>query len=250
MIFGIDPPSFDAVSGGLRYKKGKVFSTSDEIVIDDIFAKDKKLDVGDTYELEHRTFKVTGIVENGKGARVVMALKTAQELANAGNKVTVFLIKPKDASDIDGTIEKLKMDLPGYDSQYAGIRQADEWNQYSRPGCCQHAHCFRCLMHWRSSIFLSIHDGANPRNRILRSLGASKLFIVTLIMKEAMFICLIECCWVWQFRHFAYRHVVFSHVILISKVGARFRFAAGGVIGSLHPALRLQQDPVEAFAYE
>jgi putative ABC transport system permease protein len=122
MIFGIDPASFDAVSGGLRYKKGKVFSGPDEIVIDDVFAKDKKLDVGDTYELENQKFKVTGIVENGKGARVVTALNTAQDLANAGTKVTAFLIKLKDASDIDKTIEKLKMDIPGYRvSQYAGI---------------------------------------------------------------------------------------------------------------------------------
>jgi len=46
MLLGIDPPSFDAVSGGMVYRAGKVFSNDDEIVIDDIFAKDKKLDVG------------------------------------------------------------------------------------------------------------------------------------------------------------------------------------------------------------
>ena len=261
MIFGIDPPSFDAVSGGLRYKKGKVFSGPDEIVIDDVFAKDKKLDVGDTYELEHQKFKVTGIVENGKGARVVTALKTAQDLANAGNKVTAFLIKLKDASDIDKTIEKLKMDMSGYE-----LRNMPEYNKLMTganiPGldAANTLIVFVALCIGVLVIFLSMYTTIMERTReigILRSLGASKLFIVTLIMKEALFICLIGVL-LGMAGSFVISRTVTSYfptlVFLISRkwvLVASVSALLSGIIGSLHPALKASsQDPIEAFAYE
>jgi putative ABC transport system permease protein len=260
-IFGIDPPSFDAVSGGLRYLKGQLFSGPDEIVIDDIFAKDKKLGVGDTYELEHRTFKITGIVENGKGARVVMALKTAQELANAGDKVTLFLIKLKDASDIDGTIEKLKNDIPGYE-----LRNLPEYaklmNGANIPGldAVNEVIVFVALCIGVLVIFLSMYTTIMERTReigILRSLGASKVFIVTLIMKEALLICLVGIL-LGMAGSFVISHMARAYFpTLVFLISNKWKFVAAlsalmsGVIGSLHPALKASgQDPVEAFAYE
>jgi len=260
-IFGIDPPSFDAVSGGLRYKKGKLFSAPDEIVIDDIFAKDKKLDVGDTYELEHRMFRVTGIVENGKGARVVMALKTAQELANAENKVTVFLIKLKDSSDINGAIEKMKKDLPGYD-----LRNMPEYNKLMTganiPGldAANNVIVFVALCIGVLVIFLSMYTTIMERTReigILRSLGASKVFIVGLIMKESLFICLIGVLLGMAGSVVITRTAQAYFPTMVFLISNKWLIIAAasalmsGVIGSLHPALKASgQDPVEAFAYE
>jgi len=114
-IFGIDPESFNEVSGGLVYLDGKVFSEPDEIVIDDIFSRDKKLKVGDSIELIKHKFKVSGIVQNGKGSRVFMGLEAAQDLNNSPNMVSVFFIKLKDSRNINAAIEKLSADFPGYE---------------------------------------------------------------------------------------------------------------------------------------
>lgn len=262
-FFGIDPPSFDEVSGGLVYKKGHVFSAPDEIVIDDLFAKDKKLDVGDPYIVEKQTFKVSGIVENGKGARVFMALQKAQELANVTDKVTVYFIKLKDSSNIDGVIERMKTrdGLAGYELRnvpdYASLMNGDHVRVLDPANdvIVFIALCIGVLV-----IFLSMYTTIMERTReigILRSLGASKGFIVILIMKEAFLICLVGIV-VGMGSSLVIRRIVHEFLptlqIMISPkwiLYASLSALLSGVVGSFHPAFKAaSQDPVDAFAYE
>jgi putative ABC transport system permease protein len=261
MFFGIDPKTFDEVSGGLVYIKGRVFSGPDEVVIDDIFAKDKNLDVGSDLELQNHHFKVSGIVENGKGVRIFMALAKAQELNSTPNAVSIFFVKLKDSSDINGAIQKMKMEIPGYEirngPEYAALMTGanipaiDAVNEV----IVFVALCIGVLV-----IFLSMYTTIMERTReigILRSLGASKAFIVTLIMNEAILICLIGVV-LGTLGSFAIVRVAreFSPTLafLISypwMINAALSALASGVVGSLHPSLKAaSQDPVEAFAYE
>jgi hypothetical protein len=53
---------------GLVYIKGRVFSGPDEVVIDDIFAKDKNLDVGDDLELKIIILKYPGLSRMAKAS--------------------------------------------------------------------------------------------------------------------------------------------------------------------------------------
>jgi len=261
MLLGIDPPSFDAVSGGMVYRKGRVFSNDDEIVIDDIFAKDKKLDVGGDVEFQGQHFKVSGIVESGKGARLFTSLRKAQELASAGTKVSSFFLKLKDASDINRYIEKMKERFPGYEIRN-GPEYAQLMNGVNIPGFDAFnavvvlvALCIGVLV-----IFLSMYTTIMERTReigILRSLGASKTFIVTLIMKESILICLVGIV-LGILGSFVITRTskVFFPTLMFSYSNKWMIYAAvsaivSGVVGSLHPALKAaSQDPVEAFAYE
>src|SRR5271157_5409809 len=83
VIDGIDLASFDAVSGGFRYLSGGPFEGPDDIIVDDLFASSKRLQVGDTVETLNHQFRISGIVEHGKGARKFLPLKTIQELIGA-----------------------------------------------------------------------------------------------------------------------------------------------------------------------
>jgi putative ABC transport system permease protein len=110
-------------------------------------------------------------------------------------------------------------------------------------------------------IFLSMYTtdhGADSReSESCVLLGASKLFIVTLIMKEALFICLIGVL-LGMAGSFVISRTVTSYfptlVFLISRkwvLVASVSALLSGIIGSLHPALKASsQDPIEAFAYE
>jgi putative ABC transport system permease protein len=261
MFFGIEPRTFDDVSGGLVYKKGKVFSGPDEVVIDDIFAKDKHLDVGDDLELQNHHFKVSGIVENGKGVRIFMELAKAQELNSTPNAVSIFFVKLKDSSDINGAIEKMKAEIPGYEIRN-GPEYAALMTGANIPGfdAVNQVIVFVALCIGVLVIFLSMYTTIMERTReigILRSLGASKTFIVTMIMKEAMLICLIGIV-VGTLGSFVIVHVARSFFPTMAfLISDRWMFYAAlsamlsGVIGSLHPSLKAaSQDPVEAFAYE
>jgi putative ABC transport system permease protein len=109
-------------------------------------------------------------------------------------------------------------------------------------------------------IFLSMYTTITERTReigILRSLGASKSFIIGLIFQESAAICVvgvivgIAASYVvakgvqWQFPTLA----VLITPDWIAKASA---FAIlSGIIGSFYPSLKAAaQDPVEALAYE
>jgi putative ABC transport system permease protein len=260
-IFGIDPESFDKVSGGFEYQSGGVFSKPDEIVVDDIFAKDKRLSVGSTIELLNHPLKVSGIVTNGKGARVFMGLHALQEINDNPGKVTVFFIKLKDNHDIDGAIQKLKTDFKGYE-----LRNLPEYTQLMNGASIPYFNAFNAVVVFVSLcigilvIFLSMYTTIMERTReigILRSLGASKMFIVTLIMKESLLLCVIGIVLGTIASEFiVYGAKSFYPTLSFLRsyewmVNAAISALVSGVVGSLHPALKAaSQDPVEAFAYE
>ena len=109
-------------------------------------------------------------------------------------------------------------------------------------------------------IFLSMYTTITERTReigILRSMGASKQFIVALIFQETAVVCVLGI-FIGIFASLIIAHGVTSIfptlLVLItgdwiakSSVLALF----SGVIGSLYPSLKAAaQDPVDALAYE
>src|SRR5207244_7826318 len=74
-VYGIEPDSFQAVGGPLVFLKGGLFHGPNEIVVDDIWANNKHISVGDEVEVLNQKFKIAGIVEHGRGARVYASIK-------------------------------------------------------------------------------------------------------------------------------------------------------------------------------
>ena len=64
------PSSFDAVSGGFVYHAGGPFQGPYDILVDDIYAHAHHSKVGQTINLLNHDFRIAGIVEHGKGARM------------------------------------------------------------------------------------------------------------------------------------------------------------------------------------
>src|SRR5438876_2741486 len=114
IIYGIEPDTFNAVSNGFIWHKGRLFNTPDEVVVDDIYAKSKGVTVGDTVELVNHKFKVSGIVEHGKGARLFVSLKTAQDMTGQNSKASMFFIKLNDSDRVETAIAEIKRLLEGY----------------------------------------------------------------------------------------------------------------------------------------
>src|SRR5271154_4430985 len=70
VIYGIDQQSFRDVSGGFVFLEGHDMQGPDDILLDDWAAKAKGATVGSTFRLLDHDFRVAGIVEHGKGARI------------------------------------------------------------------------------------------------------------------------------------------------------------------------------------
>jgi putative ABC transport system permease protein len=262
-IFGIDYASFAAVSGGFTFLAGTPFSgeTADEILIDDLYQRSKGLKVGGTHILKGRSFKVVGVVRNGKGARVFVPIKTLQELTGWNGQATMTLIKLNDANQIDAAIQAIQNALPGYQ-----VNSSQEWVSLlmntSPPGLDLFIYVVVGIAAVIGSfaIFLSMYTTIAERTRdigILKSLGASKAYIVSLILRESVALSFLGL-FLGIILALAGRSLIEALVptqqvrLSIAWIGiSALLVVVSGVTGALYPAFQAaSKDPLVALAYE
>src|SRR5437867_1508587 len=261
VIYGIDTEKFNAVSGGFIWHRGGPFAAPDDVIVDDIYAQAKHVNVGDSVELLNHKFRIAGIVEHGKGARLFIPLKTAEGMTGAVNRASLFYVKLKDPAQVNTVIDRMKQVFPTYGAiplrEYAKLMMSN-----SMPALDAFietvvfvAVCIGVLV-----IFLSMYTTITERTReigILRSLGASKQFIVGLIFQESAVVCVIGVVLGIGVSFLIARLVtlVFPTLTVLITTGwiakASIFAVLSGIIGSLYPSLKAAtQDPVEALAYE
>src|SRR3981081_3668322 len=74
VVYGIDPESFRAVSGGFVFLQGHDMQGPADLIVDDWASKSKHLSVGSLFRIFNHDWKVVAIVEHGKGARLFVPL--------------------------------------------------------------------------------------------------------------------------------------------------------------------------------
>ena len=260
-VFGIDPESFSAVTGGFEFHSGRLFRTSDEVVVDDVWAKSKGVKVGDVVELFGHAFRVAGVVQPGMGARVYLSMAGSGALSGVPDRVAIFYVKLADGAMVKQVMAEISRILPGYT-----LRDVHEWVSLFTPSNIPGLRAFiRAVVLVAVSIgvlviFLSVYTTITERTReigILRSLGASKAFIVGLIFQETLTLCFIGSV-VGIGLSFLVRALLESAfptlpVYVTAEWATRASISAvlSGIIGSIYPAIKAaSQDPVEALAYE
>ena len=63
-LTGIDLAPFNKLSGGFRFIKGGPFQGDDDVIVDEYYAREKKLAVGSTIKLMNHAWRVSGIFES------------------------------------------------------------------------------------------------------------------------------------------------------------------------------------------
>ena len=261
VVYGIDPESFDAISGGFNFLSGEIFGPPGEIVIDDLYAAAKELEVGDEMSLLNHQFMVSGIVEHGKGARLFLDINEAQEMMGAVGKASLFFVKCEDPDVTYDVIARLEAMFP----TYPAIPLREMVSLMANSSLPALDAFLTVVMVVAVSIgvlviFLSMYTTITERTReigILRSLGASKGFVVGMILHETAWLSIIGIV-IGIGLSFAIASLVqavfptllimiFPDWILRASLLALF----SGMFGSLYPSFRAAgQDPVEALAYE
>jgi len=261
IIYGIDLESFDKVSGGFVYHAGGPFEQPFDILVDDWYAKANHVNVGRTLNFLNHDFRVTGIVEHGKGSRLFIPLKTAQDLALAQDRASIFFVKCSDPAYTEQVVEGIHKLLPRY--QVLSVR---DYMSLMTSNNLPFLPAFINVMIGVAVvigflvIFLSMYTTITERTReigILKSLGASKTYIVEAILREASLMALIGILAGFAGTLIARKLILKSFPTL--SVDLTFEWAlwaallaiAGTLIGAFYPALRAAQlDPVDALAYE
>ncbi len=261
IIYGIDPESFRAVSGGFVFLEGHDMAGPDDLLVDDWAAQAKNIKVGSTVRLLEHDFHVAGIVDHGKGARIFVPLATLQELSGARDKASIFFLKCTRPDHTAAVISQMKGILPGYE-----IRPLKDFlslmTSTSLPGLDTFVRSMIALAVAIGFlvIFLSMYTTVVERTRdigVLKSMGASKVYIVRALLSEIGVICgagIVFGIGMSYVTRGLFLSVFPTLSILITAdwiVRAALIAVGGGVLGASYPAwLASRKDVIEALAYE
>jgi len=263
IIAGIDLPSYEGLSSGFHYLEGGPFQGPYDAMVDDLFAKSKNAKVGDTIEILNNKFRICGIVERGKGARKFVPLSTLQDLIGAKDKATIFYLKLDDPENANIVVDEIKH-VPGME-RYV-VNSMASYLAAMSAGNVPMLSTFINVVVGISVvigfivIFQAMYTAVMERTReigILKSMGASKLYIVNVVLRETVVLALAGI-------------VLGILVSLVAKSALAHRFPllqvivdngwivratliaiAGAIAGALYPAFKAaQKDPIDALAYE
>ena len=189
-IDGVEWQPFAAMNS-MQLVEGRAAVANDEIVVDERKVKDDELKIGDTMELFSRPYKIVGVFSPPSGARIKMSLAAMQDALESPNKCTFILVKLKDGADVKTVVARINEQLPGNKIDLTGdlIINAED----RIPSLKTFLRVLVGLGAFVSTIFvlLSMYTTITERRKeigILKSLGASKLFIIKVIEGEAFMI--------------------------------------------------------------
>jgi putative ABC transport system permease protein len=260
-VTGVDLRAFSRMSSGLRYLAGGPFEQPYDAVIDDVWARQQGLSVGQYEELWNRKFRVVGIVESGKLSRVFVPLTTMQDLFGWQGKVSQVYIKLRNSNDTPDRVAELKKILPGY-----SIFSMSEFTSlFSITNIGGLRQFIKVIIGLAVTIgflvvMLSMYTAILERTReigILKSLGASQPYIVGIVIRETFLLALLGIG-AGILISFVVKAIIQKNfpILIVSLhrdwwLWAGLIAVVGALLGALYPAIRAaRQDPIAALAYE
>jgi putative ABC transport system permease protein len=262
VIAGIDLKSYESLGGPFHYLQGGPFEGPGDVLVDDILARSKHYKVGDSIEVLNNKFRISGVVEPGKGARKFLQIGELQDLIGAQGKASIFYLKLDGANNADAVADEIKA-VPGMEKYVATSMTyyLSMMTPSNVPGLSKFIDVVIgiSVIIGFIVIFQAMYTAVMERTReigILKSLGASKFYIVNVILRETVLlaICGIVVGIVFSLmvrtgidRRSTLRVVVTGGWILKTTGIA----IVGAVLGALYPAYKAaQKDPIDALAYE
>lgn len=263
IVYGIDLPSYDSIRPAFRYLAGGGFQGPWDVIVDDYFAGMKHVKVGDPIEILNHQFHICGIVAHGKGARKFLPLTTVQELIGAENRASVFYVKLDDPANADQVVKEIKQ-VPGMEN-YA-VRSMQEYlsmlTPENLPGfelAIKIAVGISVIVGFLA-IFQAMYTAVMERTReigILKSLGASKFYIVNVVLRETLLLAVLGIILGITFSFLTRQTIMHARPVQrlfwsqIWLLRTAVIAIAGAMAGALYPAYKAaQKDPIEALAYE
>ena len=264
ILEGVDFPSYAKVTA-FHVVDGKL-PVGDEAVCDRRYAHDKKdmenrpIHVGSKVLLFGRPITIVGIYEPEIGARLKLPLETMQRfVVNGSEKCSFLLVRCKNATDQDLVAAELKSVYPANRI----VMTRDLPNLFA--GSIGSLEVFLNVVIRLSAIIstlvilLAMYTTIIERTReigVLKSLGASRTFIVASIVKEALLISSVGVVAGTVLALLAKAGIEAATSLRVDVevkwvfIAALIGLIAGG-LGALYPALRAAyQDPVKALSYE
>jgi putative ABC transport system permease protein len=263
-VSGVDLDKFNRLSGGFDYLEGGPFRQPDDILVDDRFASQRKLKVGSRLSLMNRQWRVCGIIESGKLARVALPLRVLQDLAGATGKLSQIFLKLDDPARANQVVAQLRSipALKGYPI-YSIEEFTSMFSANSVPMLAEFTGVVVALavIVGFLVVFLSMYTAVLERTReigILKSLGASPAYVLGILVRETALLAAAGSALGigltygtrWLMMNFGPSALVQLIVPDWWPIAAAIA-VAGALLGTLYPGWKAaRQDALEALSYE
>jgi putative ABC transport system permease protein len=263
ILYGIDYPSYNALKP-FNWVAGGPFKGPYDVIVDDIFTRTGQgHHLGETIEILNHPFRICGVVESGKGGRKMVPIETLGVLIGSEGKASVLYLKSDNPANEDAIVKEIAATrgLEGYH-----VQTMDELlSQYTPakfPGfdLALNVVISIAVIVGFLVIFQTMYTAVLERTReigILKSMGASKLTIVGVVLRECAVLAvvgvlagIVATFGVQALLSVRFPAFAFELTAVWIVRGAAIAFA-GAICGALYPAwMAARKDPIDALAYE
>jgi len=263
IIYGIDYPSYNALRP-YTYIEGGPFQGPNDAIVDDVFAHTEKgHHVGDTIQILNHPFRISGIVENGKGGRKMVPIDTLGNLIGSEGKASLFFVK----SDNPANEELIRQEIhatPGLQTYF--VMTMHEWLSQMTPDSIPGFNIALDVVTVIATlvgflvIFLSMYTAILERTReigILKSMGASKTTIVSMVLRESILMAIVGVALGIGLIYAIHGYLDARYPTLFFEITGQWIVRAsiiaflGTIFGAAYPALMAaRKDPIDALSYE
>lgn len=259
-LWAVDYPTYAKISGGLTFVEGRAIAGPLELNVDTILQRKYGFKLGESVEMLGQPFRIVGISQAGTGGRIHARIEDIEEIDGTPGMASFFLVKgtsPREAGDLVLALQKA---FPGY--TITAIAQMSEQLQRTAMGLREFRAATTGMAVFLSFlvVLLAMYTAIVERTReigILRAMGATQGFVVRLLLRESVLICLAGIV-VGFLLSLAGRSLLTSafpaQEIRFTRGWAAIAGGlglAGGFLGALYPALRAaRMDPLHSLNFE
>ena len=259
-ITGVHLDEFNAISGGFRLLEGTLFRAPNDILVDEVEAKSRKLHVGSMLDVGTQ-WRVCGIVEQGILSRMFTDISVLQDLYAAPGMVSMIYVKLDTPANTAAVQDALKERLPEYKiysvDEFVGLMSVDSSPLLKR---FTSVVIGLALVIGFLVVFQSMYTAVLERTReigILKALGASPAYILSILLHEAALLAVVGAVAGIVMTYGARALMrIFVPTMTQNIVPDWWPWAAliavvGALFGALYPGLKAaRQDAIEALSYD
>jgi putative ABC transport system permease protein len=261
-ITGLDLDQFSKMSGGFHFLQGGRFQKDDDILVDEYYAREKHLHVGDTIHLVDHDWHLAGIFESGKLTRIAVQLPVLQQLTGNPHHLSQIYVKVDDPSRAREVVDQLHTKLPNYP-----IYTMEEFTSLLSISSVGLLRNFIGVVIGVAVIvgfivvYMAMYTAVLERTReigILKAMGASSGMILGLLLKETLVLAIsgtLAGIALTYGTQWCMHHLVPSSLTQETVYGwwpiAGGIAIVGALFGAIVPAMKaVKQDVTEALAYD
>ena len=260
-VTGLDFPAFKKMSGGFTFLSGGDPVNDNDMIVDEYYARQKKLEVGSKINLINHDWNICGIYEGGKLARICVKLPVLQELAGRPGYLTQIYATLDDPKLAQQVAEQLKVKLD--DDQVYSMDAFVSLYSISNVGMLKDfiwVVITIAVIVGFIVVFMAMYTAVLERTReigIIKAVGGSSGLVLNLLLRETVILALLGTVLGIILTYGAQLLMKYYPGNLVQETVYYWWPIAGAIavvgalLGSIVPAYKaINQDVTEALSYE